>query len=412
MNINEFLKTSYTAYHATENSVKMLENAGFSRLERGDGKKIVRGGKYYITINDSAFIAFNVGKNAKCLNIACAHTDSPSLKVKGSALVDSPEGKRLNVELYGGLLQYSILDIPLKIAGRAFIKTDRGIESKLVTSDFNVNIPSLCIHHADRDKGLSLNPQTDMLPLLGECEDLYSALDLTNVLDADLYVVPDVEPFSTGAKNELLASPRIDNLTSVYACVNGIISATPKAVSVVACFDNEEIGSATKQGAHSVLLEEIIKRIYSDVGAQDDYAEALKNGLVLSIDNGHAFHPAHPQKSDVINKVLLNGGIVIKHHANYSTDGKSSSIIKAILDKTNIPYQDYYNRSDLRCGGTLGLITSTQFAMDAVDIGLAQLAMHSAIETVGAKDVDKMVACVSAFLSSLIEKNDGKITVA
>ena len=411
MEISQFLKTSYTAYHATANAATQLEKSGFKRIYRGDGVKIARDGKYYITINDSAFIVFKVGKE-NGLNVACAHTDSPCLKVKGSALGESPEGKRINVETYGGLLNYSLLDIPLKIAGRAFTSTENGVESLLVTSDFNVNIPSLCIHHADRDKGLDLNPQSDMLPLLGSASDVYSALGLENVLDADLYVVPDVEPYLSGNNKEYLVSPRIDNLTSVYACLNAIISANPKGISVVACFDNEEIGSGTKQGACSVFIEEVIKRIYSDLGLDEKaFNAACDSGLVLSIDNGHALHPAHPEKSDIINKVYLNGGIVVKHHANYSTDGKSSAMIKKLLNNANIKYQDYYNRSDLRCGGTLGLITSRQFAMDTVDIGLAQLAMHSGIETVGANDVSSMVLCVTEFLNATFKKTGNIITI-
>ena len=412
MKITEFLNSSYTAYHATANAAAMLENAGFKKFDRGDGAAIERGGKYYCTINDSAFIAFTVGKE-KGLNVACAHTDSPSLKIKGGKLIDSPEGKLINVEVYGGLLLYSMLDIPLKIAGRAFVKAADGVECKLVCSDFNVNIPSLCIHHADKDAGLKLNPQTDMLPLIGAADDIYSALGLENVLDGDLFVVSDVAPYYSGANCEYLVSPRLDNLTSVYSCVNGLINARPKGISVIACFDNEEIGSGTKQGAVSVFLEETLRRVYSDLGySESDFAAACANGLVLSIDNGHAMHPAHPEKSDIINKVYLNGGIVVKHHANYSTDGKSSALLKAVLEKAEIPYQDYYNRSDIRCGGTLGLITSRQFAMDAVDIGLAELAMHSAIETVGSKDVDRMTDCVTAFLNATFKNGKNKTIIS
>jgi len=408
MDIQEFLKTSYTSYHATANAVKMLEAAGFERLSRGDEKTVERGKKYYTTINDSAFIAFVVGGN-NGLNIACAHTDSPCLKVKGSALVDNREGKLINVEVYGGLLLHTMLDIPLKIAGRALVKTQTGVESKLVCSDYNVNIPSLCIHHADREGGLKLNVQSEMLPLLGQADDIYLALGLKDVIDADLYVVPDVTPFTSGVDGKYLVSPRIDNLTSVYSCVQGLIAAEPQATSVIACFDNEEIGNGTKQGALSTFLQQTLRRIYSDLKMNDKQFEAAcENGLVLSIDNGHAVHPAHPEKSDILNKVYLNGGIVVKHHANYSTDGKSSAILKAILDRADILYQDYYNRSDLRCGGTLGLVTSRRLAIDAVDIGLAQLAMHSAVETVGAEDIDRMVACVKAFLSVYFKREAEK----
>ena len=411
MELTEFLRSSYTSFHATENAVKMLEASGFARIGRGDGKIITSGGKYYLTLNDSAFIAVRVGDPKKGLNIACAHTDSPCLKIKGNTLSDSKEGKLVNVEIYGGLLNYTMLNIPLKIAGRVVSCTESGVRSELFVSDFNVNVPSLCIHHSGDKVAADLNPQTDMLPLLGDAKDLYSALGLKNVLDADLYVVPDVRPYVTGVNGEYLVSPRIDNLTSVYSCVKGLIDSNPKGISVIACFDNEEIGSGTKQGAHSVFIKETLKRIYSNLSlTENDFNAACSNGLILSIDNGHALHPAHPEKSDITNKVFINGGIVVKHHAHYSTDGRSSALIKAILNKAGIPYQDYYNRSDIRCGGTLGLITSSQLGMDAVDIGLAQLAMHSAIETVGASDPERMTGCVKAFLSASLT-NDGSGTI-
>lgn len=407
MDINEFLRTSYTAYQAVENSIKTLSAAGFLPLNRGE-IKVKKGGRYYITINDSAFIAISIGEDLTGLNIACAHTDSPALKIKGDATFPYIGGSRINVETYGGLLLYSMLDIPLKIAGRVFIKTERGIERKLVVSDFNVNIPSLCIHHnREANDGLKLSVQNDMLPLMEQNESVYAALKLENVLDADLYVVPDVAPF-TAAGN--LCSPRIDNLTSVYSCVKGIIEAKPKGVAVAVCFDNEEIGSGTKQGAASDILKEVLNDVYSSIG-ESSLSLASSSGLLLSVDNAHAAHPAHPEKSDPLNKVALNGGIVIKHHTNYATDGKASAILKRLLTDANIPYQDYYNNSDVRCGGTLGLIASRQLVMSAVDIGLAQLAMHSAIETVGKEDLDRMTGCIKAVFESVIQDRGEEIVI-
>lgn len=401
MDLVEYLKTSYTAYQATQNGVKMLEENGFTRLNRGEKWNLKAGGKYYLTVNDSAFFAFKFQDLTKGLSVACAHTDSPCLKIKGDSLSNSVQGKRLNVEVYGGLLNYSFLDIPLKIAGRVFVKTQMGVECKLVVSEFNVVIPSQCIHHTrDANDGLKLSVQNDLQPLF-LADDLYKALGLENVLDADLYVTPAVTPFVSGVNGELLSSPRIDNLTSVYACICGLSLAEPKGLSVIACFDNEEIGSGTKQGAGSRMLEEIIKEIYRDQGLEEMVMnKAINNGLLLSIDNGHATHPAHPEKGDPLNVVKLNGGVVVKHHVNYSTDGRSSALLKSILIDNEIPYQDYYNHSDIRCGSTLGLISSRQLAIDAVDIGLAQLAMHSAVETAGVKDVEYMTKCVQAVLSS------------
>lgn len=407
MELTKFLETSYTAYQAVDNSLDALKEAGFSPLTRGK-IEVEKGGKYYLTVNDSAFIAISVGQDENCLNIACAHTDSPCLKVKGDALFQRKEGSRINVETYGGLLLYSMLDIPLKIAGRAFIKSENGIKSENVVSSFNVNIPSLCIHHnREANDGLKLSVQNDMLPLTEKSDSLYSSLGLKDVLDADLYVVPDVKPFIAAGN---LCSPRIDNLTSVYSCVQGIIEAKPKGIAVAVCFDNEEIGSGTKQGAASNILKEVLEGVYSSLGkTSSDLSFALSNGLLLSVDNAHAHHPAHPEKGDPLNFVSLNGGIVIKHHTNYATDGRAAAILKRILSDEGILYQDYYNNSDVRCGGTLGLIASRQLVMRAVDIGLAQLSMHSAVETVGADDLERMTRCITSVFDKVIESDGERI---
>lgn len=414
MNVKNYLDKSYTCFHAVALSREYLEKNGF--IPYKNGVKAVEGGKYYVEKNGSALVAFTVGDLSNySFKIALAHTDSPALKVKGAKLLDSPEGKRINVEVYGGLIRYSFMNIPLKIAGRLFVKTNQGVKTVLVESDFNVNIPSLCIHHnPDVNEKANLSVQNDMLPLIGGTEDdLYKIL-LPNeeVLDGDLFVVPDVKAYSTGVDGKLLSSPRIDNLTSCYGMLSAITGANVNGVSVCALFDNEEIGSRTKQGAFSDLLPSILKRINSDLGKNyDDYLQAIDNGLVLSIDNGHAVHPAHPEKSDPAQKVYLNGGVVVKRHVNYSTDGYSAAVFKAIMDNNGVKYQDYYNNSDVRCGGTLGLIVSTNLQMDAIDIGLSQLAMHSSIETVGVEDIDALIKCVKAFYGAKLMKNGDETTI-
>ena len=405
MNIQEFLSTSYTPYHTVENCKKVLQENGF--IPYDEDVKAQKGGCYFIENSQSAIIAFKVGDLSNyAFNVVASHTDSPMLKIKGSKLIKSPQGFRINAEVYGGLLRYSMLDIPLKIAGRLFVKDGKAVKSVLYESDFCVNIPSMCIHHQpDVNEKFALNPQVDMLPLIGgEEQDLYKVICADNrVIDADLYVVPAQSACVTGAKGQFLVSPRIDNLTSVYSSIMGLIESAPHGVSVCTCFDNEEIGSHTKQGAYSDLLPALLRRINADLKKTEaSYLKAFKNGMLLSVDNAHGVHPAHPEKSDPENKVILNGGIVIKHHTNYSTDGLSSALIKTLLEDNGVEYQDYYNRSDIRCGGTLGLITSTMFNLNAVDIGLAQLAMHSAVETVGYNDVEKMQKCIKLFFSSKI----------
>ncbi len=403
--ITEFLETSYTAFHAVLNVKKILDNNGFIRLYEHKKADIKKGGKYYITKNSSAIIAFKVGTLENySFNIAGSHTDSPSLKIKGSSLIDSPEGKRINIEKYGGSIYYSFLDIPLRIAGRVEIKNKDEIKTEIITSKFNVNIPSLCIHHNPTvNDNLCLNIQNDMLPLLRSDKPLYKLLSDKEIIDGDLFCVPDVKPYFSGANQDLLVSPRIDNLTSVYSSLMALINSNPKGVAVMAAFDNEEIGSSTKQGADSVFLIDVLKYINSSLGFSDDeFRKAISNGFNLSIDNGHAVHPAHPEKSDIDNKVYLNNGVVIKHHVNYSTDSLSSAIIKTILEKHNIKYQEYYNRSDVRCGSTIGLTTSKNLAMNTADIGLAQLAMHSGIETVGKDDIKRMEDLITHFFNTVI----------
>lgn len=400
MTLQDFLNQSYTSFHAVENAKAMLDESGFISLDLKDRWNIEIGGKYYVTKNDSSIIAFSVGEKNKYDIVGC-HTDSPALKVKGSKLIQSQEGWRINVEKYGGLILYTMMNIPLVVAGRLLVRENGEIKSKLIKSDFIVNIPSVCIHHNPTvNDGVALTVQNDMLPLIGGNEEnLYKVLaPEKDVLDADLYVVPAVECYASGAESDLLVSPRIDNLTSVYGAINAVIGCKPQGIALACCFDNEEIGNGTKQGAESVFLHSVLHKINRALGRdEDDFIAACEEGFLLSVDNGHAVHPAHPEYSDVNEKVYLNGGIVVKHHSNYATDGQSSAYVKKLLEDNGIKWQDYYNNSNIRCGGTLGLVTSKQLCMRACDIGLAQLAMHSAIETVGLNDCALMEKALTKF---------------
>ncbi len=403
MDLKSFLNNSYTAYHAVKNSKSILDAHGFEPLKLNEKWRLETGKKYYVEKNGSSIIAFAIGESF-AFNIAESHTDSPCLHVKGNELIPSKEGARLNVEKYGGGILYSFLDTPLKIAGRVIASSNGKLEAEVVESDCYVTIPSLAIHHNPSvNDSFSASVQKDMLPLVGEATNVYSLVSKNDVVDADLYVVPALNAYESGANGEYLCSPRIDNLTSVYSSLLAICDCSPKNIALVGCFDNEEIGNTTKQGANSAFLDNVLKKITSGLGkTEDDFISACENGFVLSIDNAHAMHPSFPEKSDVAQRVYLNEGIVIKHHVNYSTDGTSSAIVKTILDKADVPYQDYYNHSDLRCGGTMGLTTASRLSINACDIGLAQLAMHSGVETIGSKDLDRMTACVNAFLNCKI----------
>ena len=411
MTVTEFLDNSYTSFHACENAAKMLDEAGFTRVSLGAPLSLKPGSKHYVVKNDSALVAFRVGSlGSYGFNVVASHIDSPCLHVKGNALLSCREGKRLNVEEYGGLVMYSMLDIPLRIAGRAVYENGGELTAKTVASEALFNIPGQAIHqNREVNDKCGFNTQTDMLPLVGDAEDVYSLVGGGNIADADLYAVPAVKAYRSGAKGELLVSPRIDNLTSVYASVRAIIDCDPSGVAVCACFDNEEIGSMTRQGARSSLLLSVLRKLNRALGkTDDDFLSAVDNGMLLSADNGHAVHPAHPEKSDPAIAPVIGGGVVVKHHVNYATDGLSSAAIKILAKTRGVRIQEYYNRSDARCGSTLGPMASAITGLGACDVGLAQLAMHSALETVGYDDIAEMQKLMTAFFSaSFVKTSDG-----
>lgn len=410
MTINQFLDTSYTAFHTVANAEAMLAKHGFTKLTLGKDFAIKRGGRYYVTRNDSGIIAFVAGQN-NVFNIVESHTDSPSFKVKGNSVTEGNGVVRVNTEKYGGGLLYTYFDRPMKIAGRLLCRTENGLQTKLAVSDYNVVIPSLCIHHnRNANDGFAVNAQVDTLPLLGLTgSDIYSTLTDEKVIDGDLFVVPVTPAFAAGTHNELLCSPRIDNLTSVYSGLSALIAAEPHDIAVCACLDNEEIGSGTRQGSPN-WLEQVLCAICDALGLTETQAFAAReNGFVLSADNGHAVHPAHPEKSDPYTKAYMGKGVMIKHHVNYSTDGLSSALFKHIASLADVPVQDYYNNSAVSCGSTLGLVTSRTLGMKTCDIGLAQLAMHSACETVALCDVEHMKAALLTFFNVTLYGNNATL---
>lgn len=403
MDLKQFLNSSYTAYHATENACEILREEGFTQLTLGDSWRLERGGSYFVTRNGSSVIAFCIGQS-NVFNIVVSHTDSPSFKVKGDRLVETEGLKRLNTEKYGGGLLYSYFDRRMKVAGRVVVETPDGVEQQLVCSDYSVVIPSLAIHlNREANEKPFLKLQSDTLPLFAQGEaNLYASLTDKRVLDADLYVVPATEAFESGLHNEFLCSARLDNLTSVYSSLYGLVGAEPQGLAVVACLDNEEIGSGTRQGAPS-FLHQVMDSIATALElTQTDVAFAAENGMVLSVDNGHAAHPAHLEKHDPLYRPKLNGGVVVKHHVNYATDGLSAAVFKKLMSDLELPYQDLYNNSELSGGSTLGLVTARELGMKVCDIGICQLAMHSACETCGVEDLETIRLAIAGFLSATI----------
>lgn len=412
MDITEFLKKSYTAYHTVENVCSLLLENDFEQLFLDKKWRLQQGKGYFVTQNDSSVVAFKVGKSS-VYNVCESHTDSPAFKVKGNSVLVDKMLCRLNTEKYGGGLLYSFFDRPLKVAGRIITETEKGVVSENVVSKFNLVIPSLAIHHnPTANESFSVNPQIDTLPLFsGKEQDVYKTLTSKKVLDADLYVVPSQEPFVAGVNGEFLCSARLDNLTSVYSCVSAIVNCAPSGIAVAACLDNEEVGSGTRQGSPT-FLDTVIRSLENALEMNFEQKRyARENGLIVSVDNGHATHPAHPEKCDPKQVVSLNGGVVIKHNPNYATDGLSSAIVKKVLSDNGVKYQDYYNRSDIRCGSTLGLASARTLQMKCCDIGLAQLAMHSACETIGKEDLSRMEKALTAFLQCKLSNTEKGVNI-
>lgn len=422
-----FLKNSPTAFQAVEEIEKKLTEAGFAKLGEHENWDIVPSGKYFVTRNGSSVIAFSVPKKyAHSFMITASHTDSPTFKLK-SAFEAEACGKyvKLNVDGYGGMILSSWLDRPLSIAGRLIVKDGSKITTKNVNIDRDlVLIPNVAIHQNRQiNSGFSYNIAVDMMPLysasdkkgtLLETAAEYAGCAKENVVGGDLYLYNRTPGTIWGAGDEFFSSARIDNLQCAYSTLIGFISAADeaKAVNVYASFDNEETGSATKQGAGSQFLSDTLAKIAEKLGFS--VTEALASSFMVSADNGHAKHPNHPELSDAQNSPAINEGVVIKENAaqKYTTDAVSSAIFAKICEDANVPVQRFANRSDMGGGSTLGSISNTNAAMITVDIGLAQLAMHSSYETAGTKDTGYMIDAITQFYKSkLTTDGDGSYTI-
>lgn len=228
------------------------------------------------------------------------------------------------------------------------------------------------------------------------------------ILGMDLYLYNRMRPSIWGREGEFISAPHLDDLQSAYTSFAGFLKgADQRAVNVFACFDNEEVGSNTKQGAGSTFLKDVLDRINDGLGkTAEELRCALASSFMVSCDNAHAVHPNHPEKTDENNCVYLNEGVVVKSHAGqqYTSDAVSIALWKGICEKAGIPVQFFANRSDMRGGSTLGNIAMSQVSMNAVDIGLPQLSMHSAYETAGARDSVYMIRAVKAFFDSGIRE--------
>lgn len=395
-----FISSGPTMFHAADNIMRRLQNEGFVRLNEWEDWDIKRGGKYFICRNGSSVIAFKVGDgDPKGFSIFSAHSDSPVFKLKPDCEIETlSHYVRLNTERYGGMIMSTWLDRPLSVAGRVIVNRDGGLRSVLVNlEDFTVLIPNVAIHmNRDVNSGYNFNPQVDMLPLLGSEKSKGSLMRKVaeaagvkekDIVSSDLYLYNKTPGVIWGEDGEFVSSPRLDDMQCACAGLSGLLNGGARDnIAMLCVFDNEEVGSSTKQGADSDFLVTAVSRICRCLGI--DSAAALARSFAVSADNAHAVHPNHPEYADPVNRPFMNCGIVIKHNAaqKYATDAVSEAIFKKICTSVAVPVQSYANRSDIAGGGTLGNISATRLSVPTVDIGLAQLAMHSCYETAGTAD--------------------------
>ena len=403
--LSEFLEKAKTPYHAVAQASTRLDAAGFVRLYENHSWNLKDGGLYYVVRGGSSLIAFkNAGGG---FMISATHSDSPCFRVKGS--VNSGAYVKLETERYGGMINYTWLDRPLTVAGRVTVKTAKGISVKLCDiGDKKLVIPSLAIHlNRGVNDSLKLNPAEDLLPLaslLGG-KDIYEYLAESmsvkreDIVSCELFLVDAEAPSAFGLENEFILSPRLDDLSSAYAALKAFILSDSKTSSVFAMFNNEEVGSETKQGAASSFLRDVLRRIS---GSEESYLERLGSSFMVSADNAHAIHPNRPEMSDRRNAPTLGGGVVVKYNANqkYATDAVSDGVIRRIAEAADVKLQSYFNRADLPGGSTLGSISDTKVSVPTVDIGIPQLAMHSSNESAAISDIADMQKLFEQFFKA------------
>lgn len=420
-NFLDFSYKSPVSFFAVKNGVELLEKKGYKKLNLNDKWQLKNSSKYYVTINDSALYAFEIGNNdvsETSFRIVGSHTDSPSIKIKPNPEIVENGFLKLNIEIYGGPILNTWLDRPLSLAGRVYTKSENSFKPNVHLININkalMIIPNLAIHqNREVNKGIELNKQIDMLPTLSLVKEKFEKKDYlikllakelniesSEILDFEIYLYEYEKGSFVGAEDELLSASRIDNLASVYSSLEGLLeSKTFGGIKVAAAFDNEEIGSETRQGADSNSLAHIMERvIYALGGTREDFLRSLPESFMLSADGAHAIHPNKSSTTDPTNIPKLNNGVAIKLSANfrYSSDSLSTSVIKDIADKNNLKYQYFVNRSDLVGGSTIGPASSKYLPITSVDLGIPMLSMHSIRELCGIEDLTNIKNLIKAF---------------
>ncbi len=421
----DFIAASPTPFHAVKNVSETLKDLGYSELCESSKWNLEKGKGYFVTRNGSSVIAFRVPEgDFSGFMMTASHCDSPAFKIKENAELPDKFYTRLSVEKYGGMLCSTWLDRPLAVAGRVTLRTEKGISVKLVdTKEPCAIIPNVAIHmNRNANDGMSYNPAVDMLPLFaeGEAKGSFRALiaktagcEEKDILTTDLIVY---NPEKGTEWNGFISAPRLDDLQCAFGALTAFTEAKAANNLPVYClFDNEEVGSHTKQGAASTFLSDVLERTCKALGlSSDEHHGKIANSFLLSCDNAHAVHPNHPEYQDKNHAVYMNKGIVIKYNANqhYTSDAVSAAIFGLVCEEAGVPFQRYANRADIPGGGTLGNIANTQVSLNTVDIGLPQLAMHSSYETAGAKDTEYYVKALTVFYEkSLLMEADGEYSL-
>ena len=407
-----FLDASHSVYHAAQNLMNLLKDAGYHQLSEGEKWDLTPGGKYFLTRGGTAVIAFRIPEGQiKGFMMSASHSDRPTFKIKENAELCGTY-TRLATEKYGGMLMATWLDRPLSVAGRVVVETEDGVQSKLVDIDRDLLlIPNVAIHmNRTANDGYKWNPAVDTLPLAGgknakgKLEQLLKKQAGGKILGHDLYLYIRQKASVWGVDKEYISAAALDDLACAWSCTQGFLNAQEsESIPVLCVFDSEEVGSASVQGAASRLLESTIKRICdaSDLDAQI----LLSNSFMISADNGHAVHPNHPEFADATNAPVVNGGVVLKFNANqrYTTDGVTAAMFRKVCQKAGVAVQTYCNRADIPGGSTLGNISLSQVSVPTADIGLPQLAMHSCYETAGVQDVLDLCKAMTEFYSTTLE---------
>lgn len=420
------LQAGVSPYHTIQYSARLLAEHGFSELPLGERWTLEAGKRYFINVYDTTLVGFSLGAeltntSTPSLRITASHTDWPCLMVKPDPEQTLGSYGKLNVSVYGGPILNTWLDRPLSIAGKVCVAGADPFHPEVHIVDFKrplLTIPNLAIHfNREVNKGIELNPQVDMQPLLTVFEDGLNqdhfflklladelSCDPASILDYECFLYNCDAPQLLGIREEMLSAPRLDNLTSVHACLSGLLdSHLPDGICAAVLYDNEEIGSSTKQGAASPLLERILEQIYAALGfSRSEFLNALFHGFLLSLDVAHAVHPNHSEKSDPVDRMFFNQGVSIKTAVSqaYATDASYISVIEDLCRRAKIPYRKFANRSDIKGGSTLGSISSCRLTMPTVDAGAPILAMHSSRELMGCADIWALSELARRFMQS------------